>query len=270
MKFLLRVFNYLTWRLGSLENHDVLLIEHFYRETKYVENPFLDTRNLYYFSQADEVGILNELLKQVEFKEKGRFLEFGVGDGTENNSLNFLLEGWEVWWFGNENLSLEIPKDFSNLKYTKEWITLDWIKGRAKELCRFAPNIVSVDLDGNDYHVTKVLLENGLNPQIWVQEYNATFGPKAKWIMPYEEFYVWDASNNWGASFASFVELFELYGYSLVTCNLTGVNAFFIQKNLYDSFLEQQKSTKNLYRPYKPWLLKSKQKVSSKLLYGIQ
>ena len=268
MKFMIRIFKYLAWKIGLLENHDLLLLEHFTRETNINKDSLLDVGNLFRYSQADEVGILEQLLERLEFQERGRFVEFGIGNGTENNSLDFLLNGWEVWWFGNENLAIEIPAQFALLKYTQGWITRDEIYSRATSLCEFAPNIVSMDLDGNDYHFTQALLESGLRPEIWVQEYNAQFGPNANWVMPYDESHFWDGSTHWGASLSAFAELFALHGYVLITCNLTGVNAFFIRKDLAHLFSDSENSIQRLYRPYKPWFFKYRQKVSSRILYG--
>ncbi len=268
MKLVVRIFKYLVWKVGLLENHDLLLLEHFARETAITKNSLLEVRHLFRYSQADEVGILEQLLERLEFHGKGRFVEFGIGDGTENNSLDFLLDGWEVWWFGNENLAIEIPAQFVSLKYTQGWITRDEIYARATSLREFAPNIVSMDLDGNDYHFTQALLESGLRPEIWVQEYNAQYGPNAKWIMPYDESHFWDGSTYWGASLSAFAELFALNGYVLITCNLTGVNAFFIREDLAHLFSGSETSIQRLYRPYKPWFLKSRQRVSSKILHG--
>ena len=46
------------------------------------------------FSQSDEDGITIEILKRLKMG-KGFFLELGVGDGTENNSLLLLAMGWK-------------------------------------------------------------------------------------------------------------------------------------------------------------------------------
>ena len=39
------------------------------------------------FSQTDEDGITLEILRRIKSLGKGVFAEFGVGDGTENNTL---------------------------------------------------------------------------------------------------------------------------------------------------------------------------------------
>jgi hypothetical protein len=269
MRFLERLIGSLFWRLGTLESHDLALFNFFRSEHENSVNPFLHSSNIYGFGQSDEIGILNSLLSYLPSNTPKRFVEFGIGDGTENNSLDFILNGWQVWWFGNEELALQIPSDFNQLRYTKDWITLIKLRDVTTQLIEFDPGIVSMDLDGNDYHFTKHLLESSIKPAIWVQEYNANFGPMSKWVMPYDEKHSWDLSTYWGASLYSFELLFKSHGYTLVTCNLTGVNAFFVRDDLLPLLPVYDKSTQELFRPYRPWFLKSRQKVSSKILYGI-
>lgn len=270
MSLLKRLIKSLLWRVGTLESHDLALLDFYRSEEERCNNPFLASSNLYGFSQLDEVGILNSILSHLPPSTPKRFIEFGVGDGTENNSLDFILNGWGVWWFGNEELALQVPNNLERLKYTKDWITLPKLNEVTPQLKKFYPGIISMDLDGNDYHFTKHLLESGIRPAIWVQEYNANFGPILEWVMPYNEKHSWDLSTYWGASLNSFVMLFESHDYSLVTCNLTGVNAFFVRSDLLPSLPDYGKSTQELYRPYRPWFLKSRQKVSPKILFGAQ
>lgn len=270
MTVLGRVFKSFLWRLGTLESHDLALMRFYKSEQEKSNNPFLDSSNVYGFGQADEVGVLNSILSYLPSSTPKNFVEFGVGDGTENNSLDFVLNGWEVWWFGNEKLALQVPNSFKRLRYTKGWITLSKLIEITPHIIKFNPGVVSMDLDGNDYHFTKHLLESGIKPAIWVQEYNANFGPILKWVMPYDENHSWDLSTNWGASLNSFGLLFEGHGYTLVSCNLTGVNAFFVRNDLLEYLPVYEKSLQKLFRPYRPWFLKSRQKVSSGILLGMR
>ena len=48
------------------------------------------------FSQSDEDGITIEIFKRLKNLNSGFFLELGVGDGTENNTLILLSLGWKV------------------------------------------------------------------------------------------------------------------------------------------------------------------------------
>jgi len=45
------------------------------------------------YSQADEDGILAEIFSHIGTTDR-RFIDFGCGDGMENNSTYLLLTGW--------------------------------------------------------------------------------------------------------------------------------------------------------------------------------
>src|SRR4029077_19911784 len=47
-----------------------------------------------HWSQNDEDGLIEEIVRRVRGDAPGAFLELGVGDGTENNTLNLLAKGW--------------------------------------------------------------------------------------------------------------------------------------------------------------------------------
>src|SRR6516225_11835412 len=54
------------------------------------------------FSQSDEDGITLEILRRIGVLESGVFAEFGVGDGTENNTLILAALGWKGFWVSGE------------------------------------------------------------------------------------------------------------------------------------------------------------------------
>ena len=49
------------------------------------------------YSQADEDGILHEIFRRIG-EGKRTFLELGVGNGLENNTLFLLVQGWSGIW----------------------------------------------------------------------------------------------------------------------------------------------------------------------------
>src|SRR5512146_745114 len=52
------------------------------------------------FSQTDEDGITLEILRRIRSLESGTFAEFGVGNGSENNTLILKALGWKGFWVG--------------------------------------------------------------------------------------------------------------------------------------------------------------------------
>ncbi len=65
-----------------------------------------------------------------------------------------------------------------------------------------------------------------------VIEYNATLRPPVSLVMRYKESNEWNGTNYFGASLSALEKLGREKGYSLVACNYTGVNAFFVRNDL--------------------------------------
>ncbi|MBI2751816.1 MAG: hypothetical protein HYX43_21400, partial [Burkholderiales bacterium] len=55
-----------------------------------------------HYSQNDEDGVIEEITRRVIGNRPGTFLELGVGNGLENNTLNLLAKGWRGAWLGGE------------------------------------------------------------------------------------------------------------------------------------------------------------------------
>lgn len=66
--------------------------------------------------------------------------------------------------------------------------------------------------------------------------------------------YSWDGTDYFGASLASFDKLLRSKGYSLVGCNITGANAFFVRTDLVTGKFCQPLTPENHYEPARYWL----------------
>jgi hypothetical protein len=91
-----------------------------------------------------------------------------------------------------------------------------------------APDLLVVDIDGNDYWVLASILSE-YAPRVVVVEYNASWPPPVEWVMSYAPAHVWDGTRYFGASLTSLAKLGTAHGYSLVGCDPSGVNAFFVR-----------------------------------------
>lgn len=190
------------------------------------------------FSQGDEDGILAEILRRLEI-QTGRFVEIGVGPGGENNTRWLAESGWSGWWFGKEPLVAH-P---AGVVFVETTITPQDTDIIAKLPC----DVFSLDIDGNDYWVLKSLLASGFQPNVIVVEYNGTYDAKTRYVMPYTPNYEWHTGQPFGASLASWTDLLDLYGYTLVECSSSGANAFFVQHC--GQFLDVLEDRATLYRP---------------------
>ena len=202
------------------------------------------------FSQSDEDGLTLEIIKRIGIGD-GIFAEFGVGDGTENNTLCLLSLNWKGFWSGGEDIAFDVSKT-NRVFFYKEWINQENIcslmnRGKS-DLGVDDIDLISVDLDGNDLYLCEEVLKNGFKPSVFIVEYNAKFPPPIKFCIDYNPNHCWDGSDYYGASLQSFYSMFDKYDYSLVCCNAaTGTNAFFVKSNYLDLFPETPDNIEEIY-----------------------
>ncbi len=107
-------------------------------------------------------------------------------------------------------------------------------------------DLLSIDIDGNDYWVWKSI--TSYRPRVVVIEYNATIPPDESRVIAYDPGFVWDRTTYVGASLLALKRLGESKGYTLVGCNSSGVNAFFVESALAARHFAPA-DTVALYRP---------------------
>lgn len=239
----------------KMELQNRILFEQHYQlllgSTRYSDPRRLEQFGYRTFSQNDEDGILQEIFRRIG-KTRGTFLEFGVEVGRQNNSLLLLYTGWSGMWIeADASACAAIRSDFSQylsvgqLKLENALVSPDNINSFIDSLGDTELDLLSIDVDGNDYWIWEALRHR---PKVIVCEYNAKFVPPVEWVMPYDPSHVWDESDYQGASLQSFVGLGRQKGYSLVGCCIAGVNAFFVRDDLlHDKFSHSDVAT--LYNP---------------------
>ena len=94
------------------------------------------------------------------------------------------------------------------------------------------PDVVSIDVDGNDYWIWRALTR--YRPRTLVIEYNGALDPGSRRVMPYSPGFRWDHTSGYGASLGALEDLGAEKGYRLVHTELAGVNAFFVREDLAD------------------------------------
>jgi hypothetical protein len=200
------------------------------------------------FSQNGEDGITMKLVDMIyEGDNIDKFyVEFGVYDGIECNT-RILREnyGWKGLQMdgGNENYRINLRKEFVK----KENIVELFEKYNVPKHI----NVLSVDIDFNDFYCLKEILAN-YKCDIVICEYNGTHLPHEDKIVLYESNGVWDGTNYFGASLLSFDKLGKKYNYSLVYCNGNGVNCFFVHNDIITSKDLKIKNIGDITQIYKP------------------
>lgn len=187
-------------------------------------------------SQNGEDGILAYLLDRIGPTTR-EVVEFGIGDGTECCAANLVLGfGWSAHLLeanaedaaAAARLYAERAPGRVHVDHTAvEPDTVDALLSR-----HVAPvfDVLSVDIDGNDYWVLEALA--AVRPRVVVVEYNASFGPERSVTIPYErgfDRYRAHASGFYhGASVTALARLGERKGYVLAGCDSRGTNAFLV------------------------------------------
>ncbi len=205
------------------------------------------------YSQAEEDGMIQEIFRRIGTTER-RFVEFGCGDGLENNTTYLLLTGWSGLWLDGSRSNIEIVnKEFTpylrsgRLRVTQTFLTRDNINGLLGE-AGFSGEIdlLSIDIDGNDYWLWGAL--EVVRPRVVIIEYNAVFRPPQQLVQPYDQNYVWNSSNYFGASLKALENLGTRKGYCLVGCSFAGTNAFFVRQDLVADLFSEPFTAEHHYR----------------------
>lgn len=203
------------------------------------------------FSQNDEDGITVEIAQRLGIT--GKYLEFGVGDGLECNTLVLHSLGWKGMWVGDEKLAIgeNESKDFVYIRkrVTRENL-LSILETGFNHFKSKTFDVISVDLDGNDYYIVEALLKSDIEAKLFIVEYNGKFFPPIEFRIKYDPDFIWRGDDYFGASLQSYVNLFSEYGYTLVCCNgSTGSNAFFVSNMNLENFKDVPSDIASLYVP---------------------
>ena len=224
------------------------------------------------FAQTDEDGIIENILARIPGHSK-TFIEIGCGNGLENNTHFLLLKGYRGCWIDGSADSIGFieqglaGRQFDELFVQQQFVDRDNVTKILIDLCDFIgtrePGVFSLDIDGNEYDVLTASLEK-LQPSVICIEYNAKFPPPFVVAMRYDAKHTWAGDDYHGASLQALCNL--LGDYKLVTCNLSGVNAFFVRKDhaahfadytaeqLYQPFREELIDLRTEHRPSLKWL----------------
>ncbi len=213
-----------------------------------------------FFSQNEEDGITLEIMRRIGIK-KGIFAEFGVGNGTENNTLILVASGWRGFWIGGEELVFNYSLAPTRFSFFKRWVdrenVLSLLQDGMRSVKSNSLDVISLDLDGNDIYIIEKLLNSNIYPKLFIVEYNSKFPPPIKWQIEYDENHIWNDDDYFGASLTSFNELFLRHGYSLICCNFTGSNAFFVRDDLLRYFEDVSRDIKDIFFGPNYYLFKS-------------
>lgn len=208
-------------------------------------------------SQSGEDGILREIFRRIGVAERV-FVEIGLEDGTESNTAFLITQGWRGYWIDSGRAFQRTLQAGGvgpdRVRGLVSFVTRENVAAllRSLEVPREF-DLLSLDIDRNTYYAWEGLRE--YRPRVAIVEYNAALPPDLDWKVTYEPSRVWDQSQNFGASLKALERLGRELGYSLVGCDLAGMNAFFVRDDLVGDRFAAPFTAENHYEPVRYALL---------------
>lgn len=192
------------------------------------------------FSQWGEDGIIQFLVNHLNISNR-TFIEFGVEDFYESNCRFLMMKDyWQGFVIdGSEENMARLRSSYfywqNQLSCKASFITRENVaslleeSGFDKDL-----GLLSVDIDGVDYHVLEALGQ--WTPAILIVEYNEAFGNNRPVTVPYDPMFLrrkkHTSNQYWGANLSAFCHLAGQRNYALVGINGVASNAFFVRRDL--------------------------------------
>jgi len=174
------------------------------------------------FSQNDEDGIIAEIFKRIGIETR-TFVEIGVGDGLECNTVRLLLDSWTGMWIESDPAAIKAIRNGICPGYKNSLVVMEALVTAANVNRLIGDqgslDLLSIDIDFNDYWVWKAV---EAKPRVVVIEYNATWRPPLSVTVPYDANGGWNGTSYHGASLEAMVRLGNEKGYKLVGATTLG------------------------------------------------
>lgn len=206
----------------------------------FIKNKKVENINLFeqkFYSQNGEDGIIRIIFDKI--KTTNKFcVEFGIHP-HEGNTIHLQKNKWYCLWMDGNGDDEKIKKEF----ITAENINLLFKKYNVpKEF-----DLLSIDIDYNDYWIWKAI---NIRPRVVVIEYNSSISLNESKVVEYEPNKCWDGTNYFGASLLALYKLGINKGYTLIGCDNSGTNAFFVRHDLVKNNFKVR-DIKEIYKPPK-------------------
>lgn len=170
------------------------------------------------FSQNGEDGILEKILETIGTTNK-YFVEIGVGNADECNTRLLRQNGWT-------GLMLDSLYHDPNKGIHREFVDAENVNGLlSKHGVPREFDVLSIDIDGNDYWVWKAIT---YQPRVVIIEWNCSISPFRALVIPYSPNFAWDSTCYYGASILALTRLGERKGMVLIAVDKRATNLFFV------------------------------------------
>ena len=215
-----------------------IMLSENWRRTPNFSNPFwIQKKEFRVYSQFGDDGIIQWLIYALDI-EKGKFIEFGVGDYYESNTHFLLINNrFAGFVMDGSNQNIDTVRQSSiywryKLSAHQHFIDRDNVQGLLAVSGFKKIELLHIDLDGNDYWILDALDLSDLDPDILILEYNSTFGKDRSISVPYDPAFsrmsAHYSGKYFGASLLALNALAQSKGYYFIGCNSAGNNAYFL------------------------------------------
>jgi hypothetical protein len=116
-------------------------------------------------SQSNEDEIIRAIFDEIGEGDR-RFVEFGCGDGSVNNTIELLLRGWTGVWLDPHRKKLEVARQIWGdypVKIVRRFVTPQNVYRLVAPI-----DFLSIDIDGMDYKVWRAMV---VRPRVVCIEY---------------------------------------------------------------------------------------------------
>lgn len=192
------------------------------------------------YSQHGEEAYLSHILKNIKPKNK-HCVDLGAWDGFHfSNTRYFIENGYTAAMVDGDNRG--------NTEVHQEFINKDNIITILEKLQTPSEfDLLSIDLDGNDYYILDEIL-NVYKPNVVIAEFNPIFSPDQSYAIKYNPDHYWQENDYYGFSFAAGIKLAEKHGYTCIFQNVS-LNMYFVRNEVLADSLGAEISELKEYVP---------------------
>ncbi|KAF1330214.1 hypothetical protein FI667_g5315, partial [Globisporangium splendens] len=178
------------------------------------------------FSQNGEDGVLKSIFYNIGTTSK-QYVEFGTEDGSQCNTR---------YWrenYGWSGLLMDGRYASEAINLHREFVTAENINALfAKYNVSRQIDLLSIDVDFNDYWILDAIDRDRFAPRVIVIEYNAHIPPNEARSVKYKADAVWDGRTDFfGRSMGALFHWGVRNSYSLLYCESHGVNCFLVHND---------------------------------------
>ncbi len=189
---------------------------------------------------VEEEGVIEHIFHKIT-AQPGFCVEFGAGDGINFSFTRVLIDhhGWGGLLIeADPTLAERLEKNYRNhprvvtVQQRVNSSNIEEIFLKAKVPNSF--DFLCIDIDGNDYYLWEKI--ESFHPKVVCIEYNASYDAQERFLIDYDEDFVWSGDDYYGASMLTLCGLAKKKGFELVHCKSGGDNLFFVAEEFFHLF----------------------------------